>query len=161
MKIRLGYELVYSCPQPTPMILTLNVHFSRVSDLVHADHIRTDRPVPIRAYRDGFGNWCSRIVAPPGDIRITSDATVNDSGQPDPVDFGADQTRVEDLPPDTLVYLLGSRYCETDRLSDTAWQLFGQTAPGWSRVQALGATGAGKKRGGANAAQPRSAAGQR
>ncbi len=137
MQIRVGYELVYECPQSTPMILMLNIHFTRVSDLVIADHIITSPPTPITAYRDGFGNWCSRIVAPPGDIRISTDALINDSGLADGVDPFAPQHAVEDLPAETLVFLLGSRYCETDRLSETAWALFGQTTPGWPRVKAI------------------------
>jgi transglutaminase-like putative cysteine protease len=137
MRIRLGYELLYECPQPTPMVLVLNIHFSRVSDLLIPDHIVTRPATAISAYRDGFGNWCSRIVAPPGEIRISTDALISDSGQPDPVDPDAPQHAVEDLPAETLVYLLGSRYCETDRLSETAWALFGQTAFGWRRVQAI------------------------
>jgi len=137
MQIRLGYELIYSCPQRTPMILTLNVHYSRVSDLVVPDHIVTQPPVPITAYRDGFGNWCSRIVAPPGEIRISADAVINDAGLPDATDPLAVQHAVEDLPNETLVYLQGSRYCETDRLSETAWSLFEKSPPGWGRVQAI------------------------
>jgi len=137
MQIRVGYELVYECPQPTPMILTLNVHFTRVSDLVAPDHITIRPAAPITAYRDGFGNWCTRIVAPPGDMRISADALVNDSGLPDAVAPAAWQHAVENLPAETLVFLLGSRYCETDRLSETAWQLFGQTPLGWPRVKAI------------------------
>jgi transglutaminase-like putative cysteine protease len=137
MQIRIGYELTYECPQPTPMILTLNVHFNRASDLVVPDYIITDPPTPMTAYRDGFGNWCSRVVAPPGDIRLSTDAVVRDSGLPDPVEPGAPQHAVEDLPTETLVYLLGSRYCENDRLSETAWALFGHTPLGWARVQAI------------------------
>ncbi|MEJ2398385.1 MAG: transglutaminase family protein, partial [Gammaproteobacteria bacterium] len=113
MQIRLGYEMIYECPQPTPMVLMLNIHFSRVSDLVIPDHIISSPTVPISGYRDGFGNWCSRIVAPPGDICISTDALINDSGLPDPVESSAMQHAVEDLPTETLVYLLGSRYCET------------------------------------------------
>jgi transglutaminase-like putative cysteine protease len=138
MQIRIGYELVYACPQRTPMILTLNVHYSRVSDLAVPDHIVTQPAVAITGYRDGFGNWCSRLVAPPGEIRISSDAVIHDSGLPDPTDPGAMQHAVEDLPSDTLVYLQGSRYCETDRLSEIAWSLFDKTPPGWARVQAIG-----------------------
>jgi transglutaminase-like putative cysteine protease len=119
------------------MILTLNVHFTRVSDLAIADHIITSPPTPLTPYRDGFGNWCSRIVAPQGAIRISADALINDSGRPDEVDSCALQHAVEDLPGETLVFLLGSRYCETDRLSETAWALFGQTPPGWPRVKAI------------------------
>jgi transglutaminase-like putative cysteine protease len=119
------------------MILTLNVHFSRVSDLVAPDHIMTSPPLPISGYRDGFGNWCSRLIAPPGEVRIGTDALINDSGVPDAVHRTAPQYAVEALPEETLVFLLGSRYCETDRLSETAWGLFGQTPPGWPRVQAI------------------------
>lgn len=137
MQIRVGYELIYECPQRTPMILTLNIHFSRVSDMLSPDHILTSPSVPVTAYRDGFGNWCSRIVAPAGEFRISTDAIVNDSGLPDVIDRMAPQHAVQDLPAETLVFLLGSRYCETDCLSQTAWSLFGQTQTGWPRVQAI------------------------
>lgn len=137
MKINVGYELVYSCPQPTPMLLTLNIHYTRASDVLLVDHIVTQPSVPITAYRDGFGNWVSRIVAPAGDIRISTNAMVQDSGVPRPINLNAQQHPVEQLPSDTLVYLMGSRYCETDRLSQIAWSLFGQTPLGWARVQAI------------------------
>jgi transglutaminase-like putative cysteine protease len=137
MKIRIGYELIYECPKPTPMILALNVHYSRVSDLVVPDYMIADPPVPVTAYRDGFGNWCSRILAPKGLLRLSTDAVINDTGEPDRVASEARQTPVQNLPDETLVFLLGSRYCETDRLSDAAWRLF-ETAPtGWGRVQAI------------------------
>ena len=137
MKIRIGYELIYECPQPTPMILTLNVHYTRVSDIIVPDHLIADPPVPLSAYRDSFGNWCSRIVAPAGLLRLSTDALVRDSGQPDVIVPHARQTPVEELPDETLLFLLGSRYCETDRLSETAWQLFGRSPTGWARVQAI------------------------
>jgi transglutaminase-like putative cysteine protease len=135
--LRVGYELIYDCPQPTPMILALNIHYTRVSDLVVPDHLITDPSVPLTAYRDGFGNWCTRIVAPQGRTRLFTDALVRDSGQPDVVAPDALQYLVQDLPEESLVYLLGSRYCETDRLSDTAWSLFGMAPYGWARVQAV------------------------
>ena len=137
MQIRVGYQIVYECPQPTPMLLTLNVHFTRASDLVAPDHIAASPSIPISGYRDGFGNWCSRLVAPPGDLQISTDVLVNDSGLPDAEDPSAMQHAVETLPAETLVFLLGSRYCETDRLSETAWQLFGQMPCGWMRVKAV------------------------
>jgi transglutaminase-like putative cysteine protease len=135
--IRLGYELIYQSPQPTPMILNLQVHYTRAGDLVRADQMLTDPWVPLTLYRDGFGNWCTRLVAPPGQIRITADAIINDRGLPDSVAPNAPQASVERLPEETLVYLLGSRYCDTDRLSEFAWSHFGATTPGWSRVQAV------------------------
>jgi transglutaminase-like putative cysteine protease len=137
MQIRTGCELIYDCPQPTPMILALNVHYSRASDLIVPDHVVLNPPVPITAYRDGFGNWCSRLVAPAGELRIRTDGLVNDSGLPDPVDPSAWQHAVEDLPAETLGYLLGSRYCETDRMVEMAWDLFQGTPPGYQRVQAI------------------------
>lgn len=137
MQIKVGYELIYTCPQPTPMLLLLNVHYTRASDILIPDHIVTSPAVPITAYRDAFGNWCSRIVAPPGEICISSNALIRDSGLTDPVNLNAYQHAVEELPSETLVYLLGSRYCETDRLSEIAWGLFGNTPMGWQRVQAI------------------------
>jgi transglutaminase-like putative cysteine protease len=137
MQIHVGYELIYKCPQPTPMILMVNIHYSRASDIVTADYLITDPAVPITAYRDAFGNWCSRIVAPAGRTRLKSSAVVRDTAEPDVVVPAAAQHAVEDLPEETLVYLMGSRYCETDRLSDVAWELFGQSPPGWPRVQAI------------------------
>ena len=137
MQIRVGYELVYDCPQPTPMILTLNIHFTRVSDIVVPDHLITSPSIPIKAYRDAFGNWCSRIVAPQGQLRLSTNAVVNDSGQTDVIAPFAQQHPVQELPEETLVFLLGSRYCDTDRLSQTAWDIFGSSPLGWGRVQAI------------------------
>ena len=137
MYIRIGYELIYDCPQPTPMILTLNVHYSRVSDLVTPDYMITAPAIAVSGYRDGFGNWCTRMVAPQGRIRLFTDAIIRDSGEPDVVASTALQHLVQDLPEESLVFLLGSRYCETDRLSETAWPLFGTTPLGWARVQAI------------------------
>jgi transglutaminase-like putative cysteine protease len=135
--IRVGFELAYQCPQPTPMIVQLNVHYSRVSDLLGPDHLRTQPSIPLSGYRDSFGNWCTRLVAPQGSLRLSADAVVKDSGQADLVAPWLEQRAVSALPEETLLFLLGSRYCETDLLSATAWQLFGTTKTGWQRVQAI------------------------
>jgi transglutaminase-like putative cysteine protease len=137
MQIRVGFEMAYRCPQPTPMILALSIHYSRASDLVRPDHLVTRPAVPVTAYRDLFGNWCSRLVAPAGPFVLSTDALVNDSGLADVVVPSAPQVPVEHLPESTLVYLLGSRYCETELLSDMAWQRFGHGPTGWARVQAV------------------------
>jgi transglutaminase-like putative cysteine protease len=137
MKIRVGYDIVYACPQPTPMVLTLNVHYSRISDLLHPDHLMTEPALPVTAYRDGYGNWCSRVVAPAGESRFWADTIVKDPGTPDRVDPSAVEYAVQDLPDETLVFLLGSRYCDTDHLLETAWHLFGDAPSGWGRVQAI------------------------
>jgi transglutaminase-like putative cysteine protease len=137
MEIRVGYELIYECPQPTPMMLMLNIHYSRAADIVTPDHLSISPSVPITSYRDGFGNWCSRILAPAGSTRIASTAVVRDSGQPDVLTPSAWQHPVQELPEETLLYLLGSRYCDTDRLSQIAWDLFQNAPTGWGRVQAI------------------------
>ena len=137
MQIRAGYELIYQCPQPTPMVVTLRIHPTRASDIVKPDDLSVSPSVPVTSYQDSFGNWCTRIVAPPGTLRLTSDAVVADAGNVDRSAPWVGQRPVESLPEETLLFLLGSRYCETDLLSEAAWQLFGATTPGWPRVQAI------------------------
>jgi transglutaminase-like putative cysteine protease len=137
VRIRFGYELVYSFPQPVPMIFMLRAHSSRAGDLLRPDHMITQPDVPLETYVDVYGNTCTRIVAPAGETRITADGLIQDSGLPEPAFVAAQEHPVEQLPHDTLIYLLGSRYCETQRLMNDAWSLFGHTAPGWSRVQAV------------------------
>ncbi|OUL85462.1 transglutaminase-like domain-containing protein [Paraburkholderia hospita] len=137
MKLRVGYELVYECPQPTPMMLMLNTHYSRVQDVLAADLLAVDPPVPITQYRDGFGNLCSRIVALQGRISLSTTALLNISDQPETLEPFGQQHPVEELPDECLVFLLGSRYCETDLLADIAWRLFGKSPPGRDRVQAI------------------------
>ncbi|MBV9735263.1 MAG: transglutaminase family protein [Acidisphaera sp.] len=137
MKIRAGYEIAYDCVGPTPMLLVLNVHPSREPDLLSPDRLAFDPPVAATSYRDMFGNTCCRILAPEGRLTISNDFLVRDTGNADHQAPDAEQIPVELLPPETLVYLLGSRYCETDRLSDTAWSLFGGIRGGAARVQAI------------------------
>src|SRR5260370_29863756 len=134
MQIRLGYELVYDCPQPTPMLLMLNVHYTRVADMVVPDHLVTSPSIPIRGSRDAFGNWCNRIVAPTGRIRLSAKGIINDTREPDRVASGAQQHPIEDLPDEAVVFLLGTRYCETDRLSQIACALFVKSPLVWSRA---------------------------
>ncbi len=137
MKIHAGYEIAYQCPQPTPMILMLNVHPSRAADLLTPDRITLNPMLPLNTYRDGFGNICHVVHAPQGRIVLSADFFVNDSGAPDAVAPEAEQHPLEKLPVDTLVYLLGSRYCETDRFIKIAWATFGKIPKGWPLVQAI------------------------
>jgi transglutaminase-like putative cysteine protease len=137
MLIKLGYELVYHCDRPTPMLLTLTIHSSRAADIVVSDHLVTTPPLAVTAYCDSFGNWRSRLVVPVGETRLRAAALVRDTGQADAVAPDARQHPVEALPEETLQFLLGSRYCETDLLGPVAWELFGKTPQGWGRVQAI------------------------
>jgi transglutaminase-like putative cysteine protease len=137
IKIRAGFDIIYDAPQPTPKILMLSVRPERLSDLLTPHRIIFEPEVPSSDYLDGFGNVCTRVVAPPGPFRLSADFVVADSGKPDPVVPDAPQAAVPDLPDDVLVYLLGSRYCDTDLMADTAWSLFKDTPLGWPRVQAI------------------------
>ncbi|MEO5641589.1 MAG: transglutaminase family protein [Sphingomicrobium sp.] len=137
MLIKAGYDIRFETEVPTAMMANLSIHPSRHQDLVTPHRITTDPEVPIYDYMDGFGNVCTRLTIPTGGLTLSCDFTVADSGQLDPASPNAIQHPVEDLPDDVLVYLLGSRYCETDRLLETAWSLFGHVPPGWGRVQAI------------------------
>lgn len=137
MEFRIGYEFKYEFPQSTPCLLILNVHHTRVSDLTRADYVLTNPSVPTAGYRDRFGNWCSRLVAPPGLLSISSDTIIHDAGQFDPQSPEAAQIPVEYLPNEIIVFLLASRFCESDKLLDLSWELFGKARPGWDRVQAI------------------------
>jgi transglutaminase-like putative cysteine protease len=137
MLIRLGYDIELILSQPTTVIAVLNVHSSRTADLREPDEIQISPNSHREEYLDSFGNVCTRIMAQPGSLRLWSSTLIEDSGQPDAVDWSAPQLPVEQLPFDTLQFLLASRYCEVDRLSTLAWNLFSHTAPGWPRVQAI------------------------
>jgi transglutaminase-like putative cysteine protease len=137
MQIRVGYELIYECPQPTPMMLMLNIHHTRDGDIIVSDRLTADPSIPVASYCDGFGNRCSRIVAPEGRLRLHASAVLSDSGEPEAVASSGEQHAVQNLPPECLIFLLGSRYCETDRLSEAAWDLFATSPAGAGRVQAI------------------------
>jgi len=137
MLIRIGYEIRYSAAAETPMVIMLRVHPSRERDIVGRETIVTEPNVRVRYYHDTFGNVCGRLIAPAGGITFKLDALVRDTGLPDAVVPEAQQMPVEQLPDEVLLYLMASRYCETDRLTDIAWSLFGNTPPGWARVQAI------------------------
>lgn len=137
MLIRLGYEIGLSCPQATPLVTMLGVNPDRNGDLRWESGVETTPHLPKRGYVDQFSNRCYRFTAPAGGFRMRYDAIVEDCGLHDAVAPDAPETPIADLPDETLVYLLGSRYCETDLLSPIAWKLFGGIRPGWQRVQAI------------------------
>src|SRR6201997_1301344 len=137
MEIKAGFEITYSAQAPTPMVIMLSIHPSRVPDIVGSERIVAEPNVPIGFYRDTFDNICGRLVAPAGGGTLKGRALVRDSGEPDLVNRAAEQLPIDKLPDELLLYLMPSRYCETDKLTDIAWQLFGSTKPGWDRVGAI------------------------
>jgi transglutaminase-like putative cysteine protease len=137
MKIRLGYEMVFDVPQPLALVAMLKVHPSRAGDLLEPDLMEASSGALSEDYTDSFGNLCSRLLVPAGELRLGGRTLVADSGEPDPSGEGACEHPVWDLPPETLRFLLSSRYCEVDLLSPAAHELFGAVEPGWARVQAI------------------------
>lgn len=137
MIIRFGYDITINCESPTPMICLMDIRPERYSQMDQAEQLLTNPVIQTHTYIDLFGNVCRRFTAPPGDFSIWADGTIIDSGTSDPIHLNAEETSIPNLPDQCLTYLLGSRYCETDRLSQIAWDLFGTVPPGWSRVQAI------------------------
>lgn len=137
MLICYGYEITLTCTQPTALVCLLSVHDDRAADIRVPETTFTTPEVQVSTYHDLFGNRCRRLVAPSGDLTIWGDATIEDDGKSDPVTLHAREFPVPQLPDDCLGYLMGSRYCETDRLSQIAWDTFGKLDPGWGRVQAI------------------------
>jgi len=137
MLIRLGYDLQFEIPAPTPMVALLHVHPSRAHNLLEPDELHTEPALDVATYTDAFGNRCARFVAPQGHLRLTSSTLIHDSGALDEVNPNAREVPVGELPTELLCFLLNSRYCEVDRFSNIAFELFGHITPGWGRVQAI------------------------
>ena len=137
MLIRAGYDISFTTQQRVPMLANLSIHASRNKDLRTAQRIFTQPDVPLYDYIDSFGTICTRLTIPSGGITISCGFVIEDPFEPDRVAPDARQMALEDLPDEVLLYLLGSRYCETDKLSDLAWSLFGQAGQGWGLVQAI------------------------
>src|SRR5665213_2104934 len=137
MQIKVGFEITYAAAQPTPMVTMLSIHPSRRQDIIGAETIIAEPDVRIGFYRDSFDNICGRLVAPAGGVTLRGKALVRDTGLPDAIVPDALQWPIDRLPDDALLYLMASRYCETDKLTDVAWSLFGKTQAGWPRVAAI------------------------
>lgn len=137
MLIRAGYDISFIAEQRVPMLANLSVHASRNKDLRTAQRIFTQPDVPLYDYVDSFGNICTRLTIPAGGITISCGFVIEDPFEPDLVAPDARQMPLEELPDEVLLFLLGSRYCETDRLSEIAWALFGSAGSGWPLVQAI------------------------
>jgi transglutaminase-like putative cysteine protease len=137
MLIRVGYDFLFDVPEPIPTILKLYLHPSQLSKVTKSECLKIEPDTPVEEFLDEFGNRAARLVLPAGRVRLWNEAQIEDGGEPDTVNPTVEQLPVQDLPLDVLPYLLGSRYCEVDRLSEIAWNLFGQTPTGWAKVEAV------------------------
>jgi transglutaminase-like putative cysteine protease len=137
MYIRFGYDISLRFPAPTEIIMMLHTHPSLSASMRSYEHLVSDPPVALEPFIDLYGNHCTRASCPVGVLRLKNDAIAYDSGLPDIQTPAATQHRLHDLPTETLHFLIGSRYCELEPLSDVAWGLFGDGPTGWGRVQAI------------------------
>lgn len=137
MLIKVGYEMTYNCPAATPMLLMVDLHFSHAYEIVRQEPLTVTPAVAMSAYRDSFGNYCRRLEAPPGRTTFSTSAVVRSDGSVDPIALDARQHPIPELPDDVLLYLMPSRYCDSDLLTDFAWKQFGLQPLGWLRVQAI------------------------
>ncbi|WLB23984.1 transglutaminase-like domain-containing protein [Bradyrhizobium japonicum] len=137
MKIKAGYDIAFQCAQDVPMLLMLSVHPERQQDLLSQHRITFSPDVRARDYLDAFGNICTRLIAPRGQLQVRNRFIIADTGEADEVAPDAEQWDIDRLPSEALVYLLGSRYCDTQKLNDLAWAQFGSVPGGWRRVQAI------------------------
>jgi transglutaminase-like putative cysteine protease len=137
MQIRLGFDIELELSEAMAVVGVLNVHPSRTKDLIEPDDVSVFPRSPVETYFDSFGNKCIRFRGQQGTVRLSNTTLIEDSGETDEIPWNARQHPVEELPPDVLRFLLTSRYCESDRLADLAWGLFGNTRLGWPRVQAI------------------------
>lgn len=137
MRIHIGHELVFELPQPTTVLLMLYVRPEVAPALHRPEGIVLEPAIPVESFVDWFGNRAARVMAPAGPLRIRYDNVVTDTGIPEPTIEGLPLVPVGALPPESLRYLLASRYCEVDRMTAIAWDLFGKTPETWERVQAV------------------------
>ena len=136
LTLRVGSEFVYTSQGQTPTILQVEARRDSSAKVIQerwevAPHLDSHE------YKDVYGNRCRRVTLPPGQTTMRYDALVEVSSHPDPFVPDAEQAFVQDLPDETLLFTLASRYCQSDSLSNAAWELFANAPPGWARVQAI------------------------
>ena len=130
MLIEAGFDIAFECPAQTPMLLQLNVHPTRDADLLTPDRINSDPPLAMRSYIDLFGNRVTRVEVPAGLVTFSNRFVIHDLGEPDETPPDVRTTPITDLPDDVLLFLISSRYCDSDKLADFAWSQFGNLSGG-------------------------------
>jgi transglutaminase-like putative cysteine protease len=137
MFIRYGFRMTISTNVPTAVLTRLDVHPERRPDICREGRFTISGFEATQPFTDLHGNLCRRITAFSGDTTLELSGIVEDSGLPEWQVSNERALPVSELPLEALPYLLASRYCETDKLGQTAWNLFGHYAEGASRVRAV------------------------
>jgi transglutaminase-like putative cysteine protease len=136
MRIRVGCEFQYDSAGPTPTVWQVRPRADPAQRLAF-ESWSTWPSLSRSSYHDAYGNVCDRLTLPPGPTLLRYDAHVEVPEVFDDADDGARQVPVESLPDEAMIFLLPSRFCLSDVLRDRAWDLFGETEPGWPRVVAV------------------------
>ena len=137
MTLRVGCRLVYDTTGPASLVLNLRLRPGSHHEILE-EKLTLGNGLPFDEHEDTHGNRVLRIELGAGSNTITHDAIVNESSKPDnhaltgrsPADTGK-------LPMEFLRYTLPSRYCDSDKLTNFAWEKFGHIEHGWPRVQAI------------------------
>jgi transglutaminase-like putative cysteine protease len=132
-----GFNLAYECSDFTPMVFMVHLRPEEAINLMQPEYMTLYPEVEFSNYIDSFGNLCTRLIAPPGRLSIWNRFAMAVDELPEEMPVYAYQHSVPELPEDTLQYLIGSRYCDTQKLSSLAWSLFGGYWEGWARVKAI------------------------
>jgi len=137
MFIRYGFDIALELSQPTTVLTMMDVHSNCRHAIVAETEFRVSPSVTAAKIIDSHGNLVRRMSAPRGRMSMRLEGVFHSDGREDEVDRTADAAAVSDLPPEALPFLLSSRYCEIDLLSDFAWANFGSISGGWRKVQAI------------------------
>jgi transglutaminase-like putative cysteine protease len=136
MHERVGCEFDLESDGPVPLLMLVEPHPLGPHRIVSVSR-QLQPNMPVREYRDVFGNQCWRLMMPGGRLLVRYDALVELSEQPDRTPLDRPLVPVDELPDDTLACLLPTRTIQADLLLDTAWDLFGSTPLTGARVQAI------------------------
>ncbi len=136
MQVKIGCEMVYQTAHDTPLVLLIRPRPQYHHKLIK-ETTRLTPAVPLHDFVDSFGNHQWRLTAPSGELRIHYDALAEVLPDPDPVLMDLPGVLIQNVPDEALQFLLPSRHCPSDLVINDAWNLFGQTTPGWPRVQAV------------------------
>jgi transglutaminase-like putative cysteine protease len=144
MLVKTEYDIQFDLPMPTPMVAMLHLHPSLKSQVKAGNELKVEyidremtTEVAASEYRDVFGNYCTRFVAPVGSIRLSGTSVVELEETADAINAYAQQVPVEELPDEVLQFLLPSRYCQVDQFGPIAQDLFGWMTPGWTKASAI------------------------
>ena len=137
MLIRTGFDLCFQTWNPIPTIGLLDIRPEYEPQLRTSQDLVTEPALEVHRFTDMFGNIGSRFTLPIGETWLRRDFVIEMPDEPDPVERNAAWHPVQDLPDETLPYLLGSRYCEVGKLTTAAWSAANPYESGWDKVQAV------------------------